>query len=215
MSLSERAFLEIRRMIVRLDLAPGDVIREDELQTTLGLGRTPIREALQRLVRDQFVTVIPRRGMYVSNVDVSELGLLYETRAILEPYAMRLACVRGHQSHWDDMAAVLEQATPSSSPDQLIAIDRRCRELVWEAADNRFLTDTLDMLYAQSDRLWHLYLGDVADLHLMIQEHRDILVALQAGDADRAAELIEAHMRAFDEQIRSAVQRRLSSPLAG
>jgi DNA-binding GntR family transcriptional regulator len=214
-SLSERAFQEIRRMIVRLDLAPGDVIREDELQATLGLGRTPIREALQRLVRDQFVTVIPRRGMYVSSVDVSELGLLYETRAMLEPYAMRLACVRGTAADWVEMAAVLEQATAASTPDELIAIDRRCRELVWHAADNRFLTDTLDMLYAQSDRLWHLYLGDVADLHLMIQEHRDILAALQAGDAERAAELIEAHMRAFDEQIRQAVQRRLASPLAG
>jgi DNA-binding GntR family transcriptional regulator len=215
MSLSERAYHEIRHMIVRLDLAPGDVIREDELQRTLGLGRTPIREALQRLVRDQFVTVIPRRGMYVSNIDVGELGLLYETRATLEPFAMRLACVRGQQHHWDEMASVLEQATATSTPDQLIAIDRRCREIAWEAADNRFLTDTLDMLYAQSDRLWHLYLGDVADLHLMIAEHREILDALQHGDADRAAELIEAHMRAFDEQIRHAVQRRLTSPLAG
>lgn len=214
-SLSERAYLEIRRMIVQLDLAPGDVIREVDLQARLGLGRTPIREALQRLVRDQFVTVIPRRGMFVSRVDVGELGLLYETRAILEPYAMRLACARGHDSHWKEMADVLEQASPDSTPDELIAIDRRCREIVWEAADNRFLTDTLDMLYAQSDRLWHLYLGDVADLHLMIQEHRDILRALQAGEADTAAELIEAHMRAFDEQIRSAVQRRLASPLAG
>ncbi len=215
MSLSERAYHEIRHMIVRLDLAPGDVIREDELQTTLGLGRTPIREALQRLVRDQFVTVIPRRGMYVSGIDVSELGLLYETRATLEPFAMRLACVRGQQHHWDEMAAALAQARTRSTPDELIAIDRRCREIVWEAADNRFLTDTLDMLYAQSDRLWHLYLSDVADLHLMIDEHREILDALQAGDADRAAELIEAHMRAFDEQIRHAVQRRLASPLAG
>jgi len=215
MSLSERAYHEIRHMIVRLDLAPGDVIREDELQTTLGLGRTPIREALQRLVRDQFVTVIPRRGMYVSRIDVGELGLLYETRATLEPFAMRLACVRGQQHHWDEMAAALAQADAASTPDELIAIDRRCREIVWEAADNRFLTDTLDMLYAQSDRLWHLYLGDVADLHLMIDEHREILEALQAGDADRAAELIEAHMRAFDEQIRNAVQRRLASPLAG
>lgn len=202
-------------MIVRLELAPGEVIREDELQVRLGLGRTPIREALQRLVRDQFVTVLPRRGMFVSNIDVAELGLLYETRAMLEPYAMRLACVRGDQRHWDAMAAALEQAGPTSSPDELIAIDRRCREIVWAAADNRFLTDTLDMLYAQSDRLWHLYLGDVADLHLMIEEHREILAALTAGDADRAAELIEAHMRTFDEQIRRAVQRRLASPLAG
>jgi len=185
------------------------------LQQALGLGRTPIREALQRLVRDQFVTVISRRGMYVSSIDVGDLALLYETRAILEPYAMRLACARGQDAAWDEMAIALERARADSSPDELLDIDRRCRELVWAAADNRFLTDQLDMLYAHSDRLWHLYLGDVADLHGLIDEHREILVALRARDADRAAELIEAHMRRFDEQIRAAVLRRLDSPLAG
>lgn len=214
-TLSERAYADLRRMIVRLDLAPGTVLREESLQEILGLGRTPIREALQRLARDQFVTVISRRGMYVSSVDVDDLALLYETRAILEPYAMRLASARGTDAMWDDMAAVLEQAHPTSSPVELLDIDRRCRELVWAAADNRFLTDQLDNLYAHSDRLWHLYLGDVADLHGMIAEHREILVALRARDADRAAHLIEAHMHRFDEQIRAAVRQRLDSPLAG
>jgi len=214
-SLSEQAYRDIRRMIVHLDLAPGAVIREDVLQSSLQLGRTPIREALQRLVRDQFVTVIPRRGMYVSSIDVGDLAVLYETRAILEPYAMRLACARGDEVVWDEMATLLEDATDSSSPVELLEIDRQCRELVWAAADNRFLTNQLDMLYAHSDRLWHIYLGDVADLHDMIAEHRAILTALRADDAERAAELIEAHMRRFDEQIRSAVRRRLDSPLAG
>lgn len=201
-------------MIVRLELAPGAIIREESLREVLGLGRTPIREALQRLVRDQFVTVIPRRGMYVSSIDVGDLALLYETRAILEPYAMRLACVRGAVDGWNEMATVLEGAEPGSSPERMLAIDRRCRELVWAAADNRFLTDHLDMLYAHSDRLWHLYLGDVNDLHGMIAEHRAILRALRDGDADRAVELIETHMRRFDDQIQSAVRRRLQSPLA-
>jgi DNA-binding GntR family transcriptional regulator len=201
-------------MIVRLELAPGAVIRDDELQATLGVGRTPIREALQRLERDQFVTVVPRRGMFVSGVDVADLSILYETRAILEPYAMRLACARGTAEHWDAMRAELKRVRSRSAPDELLEIDRRCREIVWDAADNRFLTGTLDMLYAQSDRVWHLYLGDVADIHLMIDEHREILAAIEAGDADRAAQLIEAHMRAFDDQIRAAVQRRLTPPLA-
>lgn len=209
MSLSERAYHQIRHMIVRLELAPGDVIREDGLQARLGLGRTPIREALQRLVRDQFVVVLPRRGMYVANVDLADLALLYETRSILEPYAMRLAAARGTSADWDAMAEVLAGATPRSTPDELLAIDRRCRELVWAAADNRFLTDTLDMLYAHSDRLWSLYLRDVGELHQTIGEHREILQALRDGDADRAAELIGAHMRNFDAQIRAAVQRRL------
>ena len=214
-SLSEHAYRDIRRMIVLLELAPGAVIREDALQSSLQLGRTPIREALQRLVRDQFVTVIPRRGMYVSSIDVGDLAVLYETRAILEPYAMRLACARGDDGAWNEMATLLKSATDSSTPVQLLEIDRRCRELVWAAADNRFLTDQLDMLYAHSDRLWHLYLGDVAGLHDMIDEHRAILTALRAEDADSAAELIEAHMHRFDEQIRNAVRRRLESPLAG
>ncbi|HAN34413.1 MAG TPA: hypothetical protein DCQ52_02865 [Acidimicrobiaceae bacterium] len=158
---------------------------------------------------------MPRRGMYVSSIDVGDLALLYETRAILEPYAMRLACARGTDDAWNDMASLLEGATADATPAALLEIDRGCRELVWRAADNRFLTDHLDMLYAHSDRLWHLYLGDVADLHGMIAEHRAILHALRADDADRAAELIEAHMHHFDQQIRDAVRRRLDSPLAG
>jgi DNA-binding GntR family transcriptional regulator len=215
-SLSERAYQQIRRMIIRLDLAPGTVVREDQLQIELGMGRTPIREALQRLVRDQFVTVIPRRGVFVSSIDVSELATLYETRAIIEPYAARLACARGTASHWDAMAAALDRAVqPGTTALELLDIDRECHELVWQAAENRFLTDTLDMLYAQSDRLWHMYLSDVDDMADAVAEHREILGALRDGDGERAAKLTEDHIRSFDAQIRTAVQRRLASPLAG
>ena len=202
-------------MIVTLQLAPGAVVRDDLLQAQLGLGRTPIREALQRLVRDQFVTIIPRRGMYVSSIDVSELSTLYETRAILEPYVMRLACARGRATDWEAMESALARANAESSPTQLLEIDRECREIVWAAADNRFLTETLDMLYAQSDRLWHLYLSDVAAPEQVIDEHRAIHAALVDGDGEGAATLIESHMRAFNDKIGDAVRRRLESPLAG
>jgi DNA-binding GntR family transcriptional regulator len=213
-SLSQQAYLQIRDKIVRLQLAPGDVIREDALQAELGIGRTPIREALQRLARDQFVTVIPRRGMLVSPIDVMELSMLYETRAILEPYAMRLAAVRGKQEHWDAMAAALESSRrPSVSNSDLMRIDRRCHEIVWEAANNRFLTDTLDMMYAQSDRLWHLYIADVEDMRHALEEHTEMYQALAAGDGDLAAKLAESHVRAFDEEMSLAVRKNLGSPL--
>jgi DNA-binding GntR family transcriptional regulator len=201
-------------MIVTLELAPGAVVREDELQRRLGIGRTPIREALQRLAREQFVTVLPRRGMLVTSIDVTELGLLYETRAVLEPFAARLACGRGRDEHWAAMDAALARADGASTP-QLLDLDRTCHELTWAAAGNRFLTDTLDTLYAQSDRLWHLYLSDVADMGHAVAEHGAILAALRAGDADRAAGLVEAHVRSFDGQIRTAVRNRLERPLTG
>ena len=214
LSLAERAYDEIRRMIIRLDLAPGDVVREADLQETLDMSRTPIREALQRLARDHFVTVIPRRGMFVSAIDVDELSMLYETRAIMEPYAARLATKRGTQDDWDEMADVLaETKLPGKPPAELIELDRRCHEIIWRASGNRFLTSTLDTLYAQSDRLWHMYLADVADMGHAVDEHDAIHDALQSGDADTVATLIEAHVNSFDAQVRDAVTSRLVAPL--
>ncbi len=215
LSLSEQAYVDIRSMIVRLDLAPGDVLREDALREQLGIGRTPIREALQRLAREHFITVIPRRGMFVSGIDVSELSMLFETRMVLEPYAARLAAARGTGEHWTAMQDALDRVGAATDAEDLMTIDRSCHELMWEAADNRFLLDTLDMLYAQSDRLWHLYLAEVADMNEAVDEHQAILDTLKAGDGDRSAALVESHLRAFDEQIRSAVTERLERPLAG
>jgi DNA-binding GntR family transcriptional regulator len=212
-SLSEQAYRSIRRMIIRLDLAPGAVIREDELREQLRTGRTPIREAIQRLVRDQFVVVLPRRGAFVTGIDVSELALLSETRRMLEPYATRLACVRGRSDDWDAMQAAIDAAASRSS-DEILDADRACHEIVWSAAGNRFLTDTLDMLYAHSDRLWHMYLAEVQHpLTQNLAEHRLILDALRQGDSERSAQLVDDHIRAFDEQVREAVTRRLEAPL--
>jgi DNA-binding GntR family transcriptional regulator len=191
------------------------VLRENDLQQRLGIGRTPIREALQRLARDQFVTVIPRRGMFVSSIDVDELSMLYETRAMMEPYAARLACLRGKPEHWAEMAAVIEGSLRGGIPPrQLLAVDRRCHEIIWAAAGNRFLTDTLDNLYAHSDRVWHMYLADVADTRHAVDEHIEILELLRAGDPEACAAAVEAHVRSFDDQVRAAVTARLGSPLA-
>jgi len=215
-SLRDEAYQRLRQMIVLLEFAPGDVLREDDLKERLGIGRTPIREALQRLEREHFVTVIPRRGMFVAGIEVSELSMLFETRTVLEPYAARLAARRGQDDHWSAMQVALERTTdPTLDRVDQLALDRTCHEIMWSAARNRFLIDTLDMLYAQSDRLWHLYLADVADMAVAVAEHLAILDALRDGDADRSAELVEAHVRSFDKQVREAVTAHLESPLAG
>jgi DNA-binding FadR family transcriptional regulator len=142
--------------------------------------------------------------------------MLYETRAMMEPYAARLACVRGTADHWTEMADVIEGSLRGGiPPEDLLAVDRRCHEIIWDAAGNRFLTDTLDMLYAQSDRVWHMYLADVADTRHAVDEHIEILDVLRLGDAERASTLVEAHVRSFDDQVRAAVTSRLGSPLVG
>lgn len=206
-SLGEQAYRSLRKRIVRLEYSPGDVLREDELREALDLGRTPIREALLRLHREHFVTIVPRRGVYVNGIAVDELPLLFETRSVLEPYAARLAAERGTEEHWEEMAAVLKEAKDEDLDDvERLELDRSCHELIWTASGNRFLWDTLDTLYAQSDRLWHLYLSGVAEMAAALHEHGEILTALEARDADGVERLVEAHVRSFDAHIRTLVQ---------
>jgi DNA-binding GntR family transcriptional regulator len=216
-SLSQVAYERIKRMIVRLELAPGSVVREDDLVARTGVGRTPIREAVQRLERDQLLAVIPRRGLLVTSIDVGELPMLYESRAMLEPYVHRLAAARGTEAQWRPMEQALahvERRGTRATWELLMDTDRLCHTQVWQAADNRFLTDTLDMLYTQSERLWHLYLRDAYDLHDALDEHRVILAALRSGDGDKVARLAEDHVRTFEAQTRSVITSRLVSPLA-
>ena len=213
LSLGEQAYSQLRQRIVHLDYAPGDVLREDTLREELGIGRTPIREALQRLEREHFVTVVPRQGIFVTGIDVDELAMLFETRTVLEPYAARLAALRGEPGQWDAMEEALAGTSNATDGNELLAIDRQCHELMWQAAGNRFLLDTLDMLYAQSDRLWHQYLSDVVEPEHAVEEHVAILDALRSGDADHAAKLVDEHVAAFDAEIRAAVTARLTAPL--
>ena len=89
-SLSDRAYYAIREWIVTLELAPGTVVNERDLMGRLGVGRTPVREALRDLAREQLVEVFPRRGIFVSTVDVGDIAGLSEVRRVLETQAARL-----------------------------------------------------------------------------------------------------------------------------
>jgi DNA-binding GntR family transcriptional regulator len=204
-SLTDDAYVAIKRMIVTVELPPEAVVDELVLQTQLNIGRTPIREAIQRLERDQFVRVVPRRGVFVTSVDVDELSLLFETRSVIEPYAARLAAERGTAAVWDQMEKELSLGV-SSGPELTLGVDRRCHELMWAAAENRFLTDTLDMLYAQSERVWYLYVRDVIDMHDVLGEHEELLAALRAADVDRSGALMANHVKQFHDEIRSVAR---------
>jgi DNA-binding GntR family transcriptional regulator len=204
-SLTDDAYVAIKRMIVTVELPPEAVVDEMALQTRLNIGRTPIREAIQRLERDQFVRVVPRRGVFVTSVNVDELTLLFETRSVIEPYAARLAAERGTAAVWDQMEKELVLGS-SLAPELTLGVDRRCHELMWAAAGNRFLTDTLDMLYAQSERVWYLHVRDVIDMHDVLGEHEAMMVALRSGDVDRSGRLMADHVKQFHEEIRSVAK---------
>jgi DNA-binding GntR family transcriptional regulator len=108
-SLSDRAYYAIRELIVTLELAPGSVVSERELMERLGVGRTPVREALRDLAREQLVEVFPRRGIFVSGVDVGDIAGLSEVRLVLESKAARLAAERRNDADRAETDRLLDE----------------------------------------------------------------------------------------------------------
>ncbi len=207
-SLRQRAYERIKQNIVSLELPPGSVINEVALRTELNLGRTPIREALQRLALEKLVLIVPRRGMFVADIGMMDLQRLFEVRVVLESMAARLAARRGTEHHWQCMEAVLANLPENGEAienQDLIAIDQACHEIIYEAADNEFLQDILVTNYALSLRLWYFALAKIGDMRSAILEHVTIMDALKAGDTEQAAQLLEQHIKHFQEEIQTAM----------
>ncbi|WP_420641535.1 GntR family transcriptional regulator [Candidatus Leptofilum sp.] len=208
LSLSQQAYLSIKQQIVSLRLPPGSVINEAELREELNLSRTPIREALQRLAQEKLILIVPRRGMFVTEISITDLQKLFEARLALEPFVARLAAQRGTVQHWSKMDDVLATAPPhdeEADNEKLIAIDEACHQIVYEAAANQFLCDTLRTLYALSLRLWYFSLNQIGNMQDAVLEHQLILDALRLKDEDEAARLMETHIHTFHKELQIVI----------
>ena len=207
LSLSQQAYELIRTKIVNLQLPPGQILDENRLQVDLGLGRTPIREALLRLSHERLVTIIPRRGIFVTDIGIEDLQQIFEVRIVLEGLAARLAAQRGTDAHWKKMDQVLSKMDQHQNSDnsELLTIDETCHMILYDAANNEILRDTLTALYALSKRLWIFLAVSTQDTCSWLMEHAAILDALRAKDVPRAGALIEQHIQSFQELIQAAV----------
>jgi DNA-binding GntR family transcriptional regulator len=207
-SLSDRAYYELRKLIVSLELAPGSIVNERELMERLGLGRTPVREALRALAAEGLVEVYPRRGMFVSNVEVRDLAAVSELRVELEGFAARLAAERATDEERDTargLLAELDRAAGEQDERLLIELDQRIHRHVYRLTHNAFLEKALNEHFVLSLRIWFLALDRVPRLARAVQEHRKLLKAIADGDGDRAASIMRLHVRGFERAIRDVL----------
>jgi DNA-binding GntR family transcriptional regulator len=203
-SLADRAYHAIRDMIVSLELRPGAVIDERALMERLGIGRTPTREGLRRLAQERLVEVYPRRGMFVTSVEIHDLASLSEVRSVLESHVARLAAERATD---EDRAALEGLLDELDRPDeleahQLMALDERIHRQVYRSAHNVFLEATLEEYYVLALRIWYLALDRARALEQAVLGHRELLEAIRDGDADRAETTMRRHVLEFEESMR-------------
>jgi DNA-binding GntR family transcriptional regulator len=186
------------------------VLREDELMRDLGIGRTPLREAIKRLALENLVAVQPRSGTYVTSVDASDIVHISEVRAELEGQAAELAARRVDGAARERFAALLDHvraAERGADADALMALDESIHRLVWEGAVNPYLAETLERYFVLSLRIWYVVLDRVPGLGAAVYDHARLLEAILDRDAARSRALMRDHVVEFEREIVAAFSR--------
>jgi DNA-binding GntR family transcriptional regulator len=207
---AERAYLELRDRIVTLRLAPGTVLREDELMREMELGRTPLREAVKRLALEGLVAVQPRRGTFVSHVDAADIVNITEVRAELEGFAASLAALRmdaDARAAAESLLSEVEELNRPGDQEWLMRFDERIHRFTWEATGNPHLVDTLERYFTHSLRIWYLVLDRVPGLGHAVHDQTHLLEALLDRDGNRARNVMREHVLAFQREILAAFSR--------
>ena len=207
-SLTELAYLQLEEMIVTLKLAPGSVVSEGELSVLTGIGRTPIREALQRLAREKLVVIMPRRGIAVSEINVGSQLKLLEVRREIERMIARVAARRATPEEREQLRELARQFEKSARTDDDVAFMRTDREfntLCSAAAHNEFAAGAMSLMHSLSRRFWYIHYKQAADMPATAKLHADIARAIAEGDEERAAKASDRLLDAIEKFTRDTV----------
>ena len=188
-TLTEQAYFRLEEMIVTLALAPGSVLSEQALSAELGIGRTPIREALQRLAREGLVLVLPRKAIIVTETDPKRQLLVLEVRRELERLLARASAERAtddERRRFQAIADGMDAAAKTNDDIAFMRLDRELNALLSEAAHNEYAARAIRLLNGHSRRFWYLHYKEAADLPKCARLHADEARAVAKGNAARA-----------------------------
>lgn len=207
-TLADRAYRVLRERLVLLDISPGDPLSESLLADEIGVGRTPLREALKRLEADHLVVTYPRRGTFASQVDVTELAHVSEVRQALEPLAARRAAEAQGGAMREQLLEVLielKNLNPNQSQRDLLAYDLSVHRMVYSVTANEHLSETLIRLDNIATRIWAALSDRLPSLHQHIVEHTQLIKNIVAGEADEAERHAAEHVKNFYTMVREAL----------
>ena len=207
-SLTDRAYSELEERIVTLQLEPGAVLSEATLAQQLGFGRTPVREALQRLAREGLVAIFPRRGILVSEIDVKRQLTLLEVRRELERLMAIKATQRASDAERDYFLAIaegMEQASVDNDDITFMRLDRELNLLVAKATRNEFASRAMGLMHGLSRRFWYFHYKEVADLPLCAKLHADLARAIWQLESEGAAVASDQLMDYIEDFTRASL----------
>ena len=202
--LRELAYAQIKQRIISCEYRPGDAINEAQLTAALGIGRTPIHQALHRLEVEGMVTIMPRKGVMVTALSLNDVLDMIEVRVSNEQLCVKLAVERATDADIQAMRDILEQ-TPALLAKHdvtgLMSLDLQFHMAISAAAHNRVLAELLRNLHEKQARFWFLTLSENHHSERIYHEHLQILEALEQRDGAAAVAAIHHHIDDFRRAI--------------
>ncbi|WP_261526094.1 GntR family transcriptional regulator [Burkholderia multivorans] len=199
-SLAERAYALIRRDIVTMRLKPGAALNEADLVARTGIGRTPVHQAVHRLVLEGLLSVIPRKGLMVQPLSLDEIVAVIDVRRINEAHCAELAARHATPDDLAALAALLDAGQACAEQhdvEGMMELDRAFHQTIAAAARNAVLADILRGLHDRSLRFWFVTLSEPHHLADVQREHRALFERLSARDAAGARAAVERHIDSF------------------
>jgi len=196
-SKSDQAYRLLEEWIVTMELAPGSLLSESRLVDQLGLGRTPVREALQRLATENLVEIMPRRGIRITDINIKQQLRLLEVRRTIEQLNVRMSARRANQAVKRMFSAIADNMTTAAQAGdymEFLRLDRDFNELLADAADNEFSAGMMQQIHGLSRRFFHKHNLQADDLSRVAELHAATARAIASGDESAAAAASEVHM---------------------
>lgn len=190
-TLTQEAYRRLEEMIVTLELAPGEVVSEAILSRRLGIGTTPIREALLQLARENLVQIIPRSGVVVTAVDVRLQLEVLETRREIDRLLARASAKRAtpaERQNIAELAALTEQAVAKGDVRDFLRQDAELNAWLGRSARNSVAMGLAGPLHSVSRRFWFYHLGESGMFAVTAGLHLEVIRAIAAGDPEQAAD---------------------------
>jgi DNA-binding GntR family transcriptional regulator len=201
--LADAVYASLRRALVAGDFDPGEPLIEADLCRRFAVSRTPVREALAKLERDQLVRVVPKKGAFVRTLSHAEIRELYQLREALEGLALRLAAPRVERAELEDFARRFRELRGRRrlAYTDVRALGEEFHRYLVKRAGNTRLVQTLEDLREQLQPVWTMAIIAPRRVHGLVREHLGIIAALECGASRRAERLMIEHVRRVRDAI--------------
>ena len=208
-TLADKAYHIIEEMIVTLELPPGSIISEVKLSDQINVGRTPLREALQRLAKEKLVAVLPRRGMIVSNVNILDQLEVIELRRVVDRLLVSKAVARANseqRQRLKKIACEIGIAASDGNIQEFMHLDAELDQIIQLASRNFFAGQISETLHAHCRRFWFMNQAG-SDLVRSAELHAEMMNAISEGDKEDAVEASDRLSDYIEDFTRSALDR--------